>query len=177
MTDRLLAYFGSHANHRGLVLARESRLIVELQTSPAALTSALRELESQGSIRILSPFPYAAVALQPRPWSGSNPPRIQKEQQISSKHRSLQEEVPVSSSIAAAAMQQREVGGAGEGEALLDEVLAVLGPSADREEFTRVLSGCSPELIRRCLRRVQATKVIRVSKAALFRTLLEKLSH
>jgi hypothetical protein len=72
---------------------------------------------------------------------------------------------------------QQEDGGAGEGEALLDEVLAVLGPSADHDEFRAILAGHSLDLIRRCLRRVQATKAIRVSRAALFRSLLEKLSN
>ena len=177
MTDRLHDYFRRHANPRGLVLARESRLIEELRTTGESIAAAMTQLEVDKKIQVLSQFPYTVVALKPRPWSGSNPSRVRKVQQFSSKQRSLQEEVPVSSSIAAAAIQQREDRGAGEGEALLDEVLLVLGPDADREEFNRVLSGRSPELIRRCLRRVEATKVIRVSKAALFRTLLEKLSH
>jgi len=60
---------------------------------------------------------------------------------------------------------------------LLAEVLAVLGQSAERDEFQAVLRGYSPELIRRCLRRVRATKSIRVSRAALFRSLLQKLSR
>jgi len=72
---------------------------------------------------------------------------------------------------------QQEDGGAGEGEALLDEVVRVLGPEADREEFARILTGRSAELVRRCLRRVEATKSIRVSRAALFRSLLQKLGN
>jgi hypothetical protein len=74
-------------------------------------------------------------------------------------------------------MQQREVGVAGEGEALLEEVLAVLGPDASRAEFRAILARYSDALVRRCLRRVEATKAIRVSRAALFRSLLTRLSH
>jgi hypothetical protein len=65
----------------------------------------------------------------------------------------------------------------GEGEALLDEVLDILGPVADRDEFRTILAAHSPALIYRCLRRVQATKAFRVSRAALFRSLLQKLNH
>src|SRR5207247_5778304 len=107
-------------------------------------------------------------------WSSSSSPRELSEQQVSINQRSLHIEVPVSSRAAAAT--QQEDGGAGEGEALLEHVLGILGPDADRDEFAHILTGRSSALIRRCLRRVQATKAIRVSRAALFRSLLEKLS-
>ena len=177
MTELLLEYFRRHANPRGLVLARESRLIEELRVPRETIADALRQLESGGAIRVLSQLPYAVLALEPRPWSGSKPLRLKKEQQISSDSARVHKEVPVSNSNADAAIQQREVGGVGEGEALIDHVLTVLGPEADREEFVHILAGRSPALIHRCLRRVQATKAIRVSRAALFRSLLEKLSN
>ena len=82
------------------------------------------------------------------------------------------------SAYAAAAainQQQQEDGGAGEG-GLLEEVLAVLGPGVDRDEFREILAGHPAALIHRCLKRVEATKQIRVSKAALFRSLLKKLA-
>lgn len=110
-------------------------------------------------------------------WSGSEPLNVHSKQQIRRDLRIVHREVPVSSSFAAAAIQQREVGGAGEGGSLLDEVVDTTGAEADRDEFARILVGKSPSLVRRCLRRVQATKVIRVSRTALFRSLLSKLSH
>jgi hypothetical protein len=172
MTERLLAHLQSKANSRGLVLANEDALLEKLATTHDALTRALNNLETQGMIEISSPLPFVVIKV-PK-WSGSNHPRVRKEQQISNSKRSLHIEVPVSSAAAAAT---QEVGGLGEGEALLGEVLALLGPEADRTEFRRILAGQDGALIHRCLRRVQATKAIRVSRAALFRSLLQKLSH
>lgn len=177
MTEHLLEYLRHNASRRGLVLAREVRLVDEFGATREDLDAALMKLESNGAIRVLSPLPYLVIALTPRSWSGRQSKRSSDEQQASSNQRSFHEEVPVSSSIAAAAKQPRVVGGAGEGEALLEEVLAALGPDADRKEFAYILAGRSPSLVIRCLRRVQATKTIRVSRAALFRSLLQKLSH
>lgn len=174
MTEQLFEYLRLHATPRGLVLVGQARLGEELHASHEALTASLTALEAEGKIEILTPFPFAVLALKPRPWSGSSSPRVQKEQQFSSNRVGVHKEVPVSS--AAAAAMQQEDGGAGEGEALLDEVLTALGPAADREEFAQILTGQSAELVRRCLRRVEATKSIRVSRAALFRSLLQKLS-
>jgi len=175
MTDRLFDYLRVHATPRGLVLVTETRLVETLHASREPLMASLRALEAEGRIEILAPLPYGVLALKPRPWSGSSSPRVRKEQQISSNRTGVHKEVPVSS--AAAAAMQQEDGGAGEGEALLEEVLRVLGPAADREEFAQILNGRSAELVRRCLRRVEATKSIRVSKAALFRSLLQKLDN
>ena len=173
MTERLLDYLRGYANADGLAFASESRLIDEFSASHDDLARALNQLESDGKVRILSRLPF--VALKLRAWPGSSSPRVQKMQQINSNQHSLHIVVPVSSRAAAAT--QQEDGGAGEGEALLDHVLAVLGPDADRDEFRAILAGREPALIHRCLRRVQATKSIRVSRAALFRSLLHKLSQ
>jgi len=173
VTEQLLEYFRRHANSEGLALANESRLIQEFAASHDDLVLALKQLESQGNVRILSRLPFVALKLVP--WSSSSSSLVKKQQQISSDPGSWHREVPVSSR--AAAVTHTEDGGAGEGERLLAEVLAVLGPGADRDQFQAVLNDYSPELIRRCLRRVQATKAIRVSRAALFRSLLQKLSR
>jgi hypothetical protein len=172
VTERLLEYFRRHAGPDSLAFASETRLVETFQASHDELADALRQLESQGQVRILSSLPF--VALKLRVWSGSNSHRVAITQQISSIPSSVHSEVPVSSRAAAAT--QQEDGGAGEGERLLDQVLATLGPEADRDEFRAILAGYDPALIHRCLRRVQATKAIRVSRAALFRSLLHKLS-
>ncbi len=172
MTEPLLAYLRSRANAGGLVIASETRIFRDVGLSHDDLALALHALESQGQIEILSGPPYVTLKLVP--WPDSSSDRVKKEQQISSNSTSPHREVPVSSSVAAAT--QTEDGGAGEGEALLDHVLDVLGNGADRDEFRAILLGHDPALIHRCLRRVQATKAIRVSRAALFRSLLFKLS-
>ena len=173
MTENLRNVLGRRVNHDGRVLVSERALLEECRATRDALVSALRTLEETRQIEILSPLPFLVLRL--RSWSSSSNVRALKMQPNSSSKREAQGEVPVSS--AAAAKQQREVGGAGEGEGLLDEVLAALGPEADRQEFRSILAGRHPSLIHRCLRRVQATKHIRVSKPALFRSLLQKLSH
>ena len=175
MTDALLANLRGRANRRGLMLVHADALQSAFRCSPEELNRALRALGDSGRLEILTPPPFLVLALKPRPWSGSTPARVQEEQQISASARSPQEEVPVSSAVAA--IQQREVGGAGEGEALLETVLAALGPEANRAEFARILAGHPAAVIHKCLQRVRATKAIRVSKAALFRALLTKLSH
>lgn len=175
MTEQLLAALRARANRRGLALAKSERLTAELHCSPEVLQSALQVLADAGKLDVLSSPPYMVVALRPRSWPGSSSPRARNPPQISSHSRPSQEEVPVSSS-AAAATTATEDGGAGEGGLLLAEVLAVLGPEAKAEEFRAILKGLSPSLVHRCLRRVRATTHIRVSRAALFRALLARLS-
>ena len=172
MTDRLLEYVQRRANPGGLVMASEKQLIEKLDTSQEHLARAVAYLESEGKIEVLAPLPFLVLKL--RSWSDSSARRARERQQISSHPASMHIDVPVSSSAAAAT--QPEDGGPGEGEALLDDVVAALGPEADREEFRQILAGYHPAFIRRCLHRVMATKAIRVSRAALFRSLLEKLS-
>ncbi len=176
MSEQLLKFLRASANRTGLVLVREVRLCDELGIDPAHIRDALAVLEAAGHVAMLSPLPFLVLALKPRVWSGSIPGMSAKLPINSSNPAPSHREVPVSSSFAAA-IQSREVGVAGEGEALLDEVLGALGPEADRDEFRAILARYSPSLVRRCLRRVMATKAIRVSRTALMRSLLIKLSH
>jgi hypothetical protein len=171
MTQRVLQALRRRTSHRGLVIVREAVLLDETMMSAEQLRAALDRLVEDGVVQVLSPLPFLVLK-----WSGSNTPRVPSKQQISEQEQNTHMEVPVSSSSAAAATQQREVGGAGEGGPLLEEVLTVLGREANREEFRRLLAGYPAALIHRCLKRVEATKQIRVSKAALFRSLLTKLS-
>jgi len=172
MTEELLARLRARASSLGTVLAREAVLLEDLRTNETDLSNALAQLQREGYIEVLTPGSFLVLKL--KKWSGSISPRVQEEQQITSNRDGVHKEVPVSS--AAAAALQQEDGGAGEGEALLDEVLHVLGPDADREEFRDILAGRDPSIVYRCLKRVQATMAIRVSRAALFRSLLQKLS-
>lgn len=175
MTERLVHALTSRVNRHGRVIASQDALCRELRTSPDTLENGLRQLSEARVVDILSPLPFLVLRL--RSWPGSSRDHLRNKQPNSSAKADLHSEVPVSSSAAAAATQPREVGGAGEGEALLQEVLAVLGPEADREEFRAILAGHGAAVIHRCLSRVQATQAIRVSRAALFRSLLRRLSH
>ncbi len=177
MSEQLLKFLRASVTRTGLVLVREERLCDELGLDPALLRAALAALEAAGHVSVLSPLPFLVLAIKPRVWSGSSTTRTAKVPINSSVPAPLHIEVPVSSSSFAAAIQSREVGVAGEGEALLGEVLGALGPDADRDEFRAILARYSPSLVRRCLRRVMATKAIRVSRTALMRALLIKLSH
>ncbi len=173
--ERLLAALQSHANHRGVALVAEAVLLRESGLSRDVITSTLEKLERAGLVEVVSPLPFLVARLRGS-WSASRFSRERNKQQSSSSSASVHIEVPVSSR-AAAATQQSEDGGAGEGEPLLEQVLAALGPEADRDEFRTILAGHHAALIHRCLRRVEATKTVRVSRAALFRSLLQKLSR
>ncbi len=172
MTESLLAALTMRSNHRGIVLASEQALARETTIEPARLRTAIRELAAAGKLSVLAPLPFLVCKLLS--WSGrDHAPNASAPAELGLRSAS-HIEVPVSSA-AAAAKQQHEDGGAGEGGALLDRVLAVLGPEANPAEFRSLLAYRDPSLVLRCLRRVEATRTIRVSRAALFRSLLSRL--
>lgn len=172
MTERLRTTLIRHTNHRGLILVSARTLSGTLSLSPEKIREGIEQLSAGGEIEILNPFPF--LVARASSWPGKKPFSMKKPQQIRSETPKAHMKVPVSSEAAAAT--HTVDGGAGEG-GLLAEVLEALGPEAGREEFARILAGRSPALVHRCLARVRATKRIRVSKAALFRALLQKLSH
>jgi hypothetical protein len=57
------------ANHRGLVIARETVLLEELHSESAPLREALAKLERACAIEILSPVPFLVLKIS-RSWSG-----------------------------------------------------------------------------------------------------------
>lgn len=174
MSAGLLAALATHANHHGLVLTHERRLSAETGLGRSAIADEVARLAGAGAVRVLSPLPFLVCKLLS--WSGERPPRTRHPQQSGPRPRLVRIDVPVSSAAAGiykCSKQQRD-GGAGEG-ALLDRVLAVLGSEADPAEFRALVAQADPDLVRRCLKRVQATRAIRVSRAALFRSLLGRL--
>lgn len=171
---KLLAILTQHANPRGLTLISQHKLLGELNVPLSTVRRELVGLEESGAIEVLSPLPFLVARL--RMWSDEEARPAHSKPQTRPSRAPSHIEVPVSGSFAAAALQA-EVGGAGEGDPLLEEALAVLGPEADAGELRVMLQEFSPGLVRRCLRRVVATRHIRVSKTALFRSLLTKLSH
>lgn len=173
----LYVMLASRANYRGVVCRRAERLAQDLGLEEEQLAEWLDRLHNADLVEVHTPSPYLVIKI--RSWSdseqGGHPVSPDSKPPSSDVHG----DVPVSSSYSskAAATKQQEDGGQGEGEALLDQVLAVLGSEADRDEFRALLTGRNPSLIRQCLKRVQATQSIRVSRAALFRSLLRKLSQ
>lgn len=125
------------------------------------------------------PAPYLVVKL--RFWSSHDPESDDHDSGNSSPSGDSHIEVPVSSSklqAAAAASSKTEDGGVGEGgDALLAEVLRVLG-TADTSELRDLLTQFRKPVILKALLRVKTTPTseIRKSKAALFRYLLAKFA-
>jgi hypothetical protein len=174
-SDLLLEALRGRANRRGLVIVRGELLERSLPTSPADLHDCLAALERAQQLRILSPLPYLVVALPRRMWPSAkamgakscpNPGPLPSRGYSYSFHK---HSIDQSKAIAI------EDGGAGEGDELLQEILATVGES-DPTTFRGVLDHYSPASIHAALRRVKATspKKIRKSRTALFRHLLAK---
>ena len=166
------------ANYSGVVSKRSDQIATALKTDEPTLLADLAKLADLGLIRPLNPAPYLVIQLAM--WPGREEAPAMDAPAVSSETPIAHSEVPVSSSAAAAAASasQPEVGGQGEGGALLERVLAVLGPEADAEEMRDTVGTYPPETVRRALQRVEATpdRQIRRSKTALFRYLLTKLN-
>jgi hypothetical protein len=173
MTGRLLETLRGRASRRGLVIVRQEVLEHEVHASEAQLRDALAALEREEQLRVLSPLPYLVVALPRRMWPSAPPnpsktgpnPRPKPSRGYSySFHKHNQ-----SKAIAI------EDGGLGEGDSLLEEILATLGES-DPKPFRAVLEHFSAAKIRAALVRVRATppEKLRKSRTALFRYLLAR---
>jgi hypothetical protein len=178
MRERLLAALRHRANQNGLATVREAQLLVDLSSNHDDVSIALEALSRAHLVEVLSPLPYLVVKL-PK-WPSRSSAKGVETAEFTPKGSTWPMDARVSSSqaAAAAASSKQEVGGAGEGERLLDEVVDLLGPEADRDEFRSLLGRFSYGVVRQALRRVGATPPaqIRKSKAALFRYLLNKLS-
>lgn len=161
----LYCMLACRANYRGVVSRQSDRLAQDLELDEEQLVEWLNRLRNAGLVEVYAPKPYLVIKLLK--WSESEGEAA----------RNAPETEHSSSNAAASTSSKQEDGGQGEGEALLQEVLAVL-EEADAEEFRRLLQGRAPEVVRRALHRVRTTppQQIRKSKAALFRYLLAKLS-
>ena len=152
------------ANFNGVVSKRSEQVTAALMIDEPTLLADLAKLADGGLIRTLNPAPYLVIQLSL--WPGKvDPPRVNAPA-VGSEERVAQGEVPVSSSAAAAASaSQPEVGGRGEGGALLDRVLSVLGPEADAEEMRDLLRAHPEETVRRALQRVEATPARQIRRS------------
>lgn len=172
----LYLFLASVASYRGTVCTRPEKATQVLAVDDAQLGNWLAALEKSGLVRVISPAPFLVIRLlaySDRESVTAATPSDSRAQ-VSGAHV----DVPVgSSSAAAASIEHGEVGGQGEGEGLLREVLATL-EEANPDEFRQLITRFPAATVRRALRRVQTTPAsqIRKSKAALFRYLLGKLS-
>jgi hypothetical protein len=174
MNDALLHALKAKANNKGYVIARADALQAELGCSFDELQSAVHALSASKKLRILSDFPFLMVALARKKWA-SEPAGSARSAEKSGTPASLAYSHSFQSSTDESRAVALEDGGAGEGEALLQEILATLGES-DPSTFRGVLEHYAPSHVRAVLRRVRATppEKIRKSRTALFRFLLAK---
>lgn len=174
MTEALLQHLRSRSNHRGLVIVRAQVLEDALHASFEEVHHALVTLEREKHLRILSPLPFLTVALPRRMWPGTKAEPAENAPQTGAPDARGHSYSFHNQSIESKAIAIED-GGVGEGETLLQEILAGLGES-DPSSFRGVLEHYSPAAIRAVLTRVGATppERVRKSRTALFRYLLAK---
>ena len=173
----LYLYLLVEVGHQGRLCRQVGGVAADLGVPDTEVDTWLASLSEAGLVTVLSPSPFLVIKLPL--WSGNAPQSAANPPSISGQSGEVHMEVPVSSSSAAAAASSNlgVDGGRGEGEGLLRDALATLD-EADPEDLRQLLGQYPVEVIRRALRRVQATPPaqIRKSKTALFRYLLAKLS-
>ncbi len=164
------------ANPRGIALRTSDRLVEDLAIPKAMLEEWLGRLAGARLAEIQSPAPYLVIKLPF--WSGTTDTQREDSDLASASNGSGALEVPVSSKQQqAAAFNQAGEGGLGEGEALVAEVVRVLG-GADANEVRGLIAEFPKPVVLKALIRVKTTpsSQIRKSKLALFRYLLAKFA-
>lgn len=170
----LYGWLITQANAKGIICREYSTIARELEIPEAEGLAWLERLVSCRLVEVLTGPPHLVLKLPL--WSAHEPSAIEKSRKSSESAGDAREIVPVSSKQQAAANENIGVGGAGEG--VFAEVANLLG-GTDAQEIREQLDQFPEELIRRVIARVRATpeRHIRVSRLALFRFLLTKLSH
>lgn len=164
------------ANHRGLVMRTVDRLYDQLVVPRPTIEEWLRRLAESKLVVIESPAPFLVIKLPF--WSDHVDSMSENRGQPSGSIERSHSEVPVSSSKQhAAAFNQAGEGGAGEGEALLAQVVLALD-NADAGEVRGLIAEFPKPVVLKALIRVKTTPSyqIRKSKLALFRYLLAKFA-
>lgn len=169
------------ANSSGRVCRTTNTLAHDMDVAESELGTWVTRLAAAGLLEVQNPAPYLVLKL--RLW-----PSMESKSQESS---DVQPRAPAplggSSKLlhASAAENEKskqagkhEDGGPGEGEALLPEVLGVLG-TTEQAKARDLIARYPGFLVRRALRRVEITPAdqIRKSRLALFRYLLAKFAN
>ena len=164
MTERLLQALRRHSNYRGLVIVREAAILGELQITSGALRIAVRKLEAEGVLEILSPLPFLVTK-----WSGM------RSKSANSGANAYSYSKPLLSNKAIKADSYRPAELA-TNDGLLHEILETLGET-DPDSFRMAVERYSPQVIRTALDRVRRAKSIRKNRTALFRHLLPRIAR
>jgi len=167
MTEVVLLALRRRANREDLVIVRESALLEELRLQPAEVTSALRSLEDQHVLRVLSPLPFLVLKLT-RSWSGESQESTETAPSAYSYSKQLLHKQQLQDSY------RRNDPSADDG--LLKEMLETLGET-DPSSFRKAIENYSPSVIRTALDRVRRAKSIRKNRTALFRHLLPRIAR
>lgn len=164
------------ANPRGLALRTIDRLVEDLAVPEATIQEWLDRLAEAKLIEIHSPAPFLVIKLAI--WPEHGVAHVENFGQPSGLGGPVHSEVPVSSKQQpAAAFNQAGEGGAGEGEALLAQVIQALDGADAGEVRTLIAEFAKPVILKAMIRvKTTPTSQIRKSKLALFRYLLAKFS-
>lgn len=165
MSEVLLEALGRRANHRGLVIARDSTLAEDLRVSPGDIYAALRKLEEASLVELLSPPPFLVVRL--RTWPGRGGRAADMGASAYSYSQQLLRTRDLKDSYRPDELAAHD--------GLLHEILEVLGED-DPASFRKAVDLYAPHVIRTALDRVRRAKNIRKNRTALFRHLLPRIA-
>ena len=168
MTERLLAFLGSHANDRGVVLVTEAALLRELGGNPTVVNEDLKRLDRAGLVEIAAPLPFLVLRLKKWPANGAT--LVKSAPSSYSYPRQLLHKRPTRESYRPTIQPQVSE------DDLLHEILDTLGET-DGQSFQKAVELYSPQVIRIALDRVRRARDIRKSRTALFRHLLPRIAR
>ena len=171
MTEQVLQALRPRSSHHGLVIVREAVLLDELRIGPDALRAAIKNLDEDRLIEILSPLPFLVLkwpgkrSRDRENGTGSEASEGPRYSSYSFNNESVDKSIAI-----------KAIGDSGSADAaLLQEILTTLGET-DPTTFRGVLDHYSAKHIRAVLDRVRSTppEKFRKSKTALFRYLLAR---
>lgn len=165
MTETLIGFLESRANHRGRVIATERALLEQLNITRDALAAGLSALERAGTIEILTPLPFLVLKLSS--WPSRHRPSAESARSAYSYPKQLLHTQEMKDSYRADVEATPDD--------LLQEILEVLGEE-DPASFQKAVELYAPHVIRTALDRVRRARNIRKNRTALFRHLLPRIA-
>ena len=162
MTEQILQELQRRTNHRDFVIVRGSVLLDELRVTPEVLEAAIRKLEADRLIEILSPLPFLVVK-----WPGKRSKSLNPEDNAYSFQSSLSQSKHLKESYRSTKVER---------DALLQEILDTLGES-DPTTFRGAVHSYPPGVIRTALARIRRMKNVKKNPTAVFRFLLPRIAQ
>lgn len=178
MTEQLLPLLRQFANSAGLVLVRAEILQEALDCSFDELNCALQDLSKAGQVGILTPLPFAVLALRSSVWSGRQEEVLETGRNSDAvKHRAYSfESSPSRSKLSKRLKESYRPSVLAEESPLLKEILDTLGET-DPTTFRGAIRNYPAGAIRIALARVRTVKRVRKNRTALFRFLLPRIAN